>query len=66
MAPCRLLTLEKAAYQRAVQQVKIGLVLGGPRSIAKQEEVSHARKSGDEGPTGAGRSRLFEQSPKKK
>ncbi len=67
MAPCRILTLEKAAYQRAVQQVKIGLVLGGPRSIAKQEEVSQqARKSGDEGPVGTGRSRLFEHSPKKK
>lgn len=67
MAPCRILTLEKAAYQRAVQQVKIGLVLGGPRSIAKQEEVSQqARKSGDEGPGGTGRSRFFEYSPKKK
>ena len=58
MAPCRILKLEKAAYTRAVQQAQLGLVLGGPKNIARQA----MRKSEEGGGKDAGgKSRFFNE-----
>jgi metal transporter CNNM len=53
MAPCRILKLEKAAYKRAVQQARLGLVLGGPRNIKQA-----IRKSQDDGSGGGSERRV--------
>lgn len=56
IAPCRILILEKAAYQRAVQQARLGLVLGGGSRVREA-----MRKSTDTKDKGSGQtnSRFF-------